>query len=38
MRHEASVAFFFAGLLAYGGGLVWWLVWAGRTAMDFLAR
>ena len=38
MRHEASVALLFAGLLAYAGGLVVWVMWAGRAAVEFLAR
>jgi hypothetical protein len=38
MRHEASVAILFAGLLAYGGGLVVWVMWAGAAAMEFLGR
>jgi hypothetical protein len=36
MRHEASVAILFAGLLAYAGGLVVSIAWVGGAAMQFL--
>ena len=36
MRHEASVAILFAGLLTYAGGLLWWALWAGRAALELV--
>jgi hypothetical protein len=38
MRREAPVAILFAGMLTYAATLLWWLTWAGRTALEFLAR
>lgn len=32
------MALLFAGVVAYGGALVWALLWASRVALQFLAH
>jgi len=38
MRHDAAVALLFAGVVAYGGALVWAFFWASHAALQLLAR